>query len=108
MPALCFEGCEKLFAWVYEARLTRAVERRTVVKRLRCLLRRRRSVQRSRNALRIKAAVEGAPDGHGHWKVAPCSSLSDFRDQYLTDTAVTCMALAESTMPESFRSPPHC
>lgn len=45
-------------------------------------------------------AVKGVPDGKGGWKVAPCPSLADFRDQDLRDTAVTYMALAESTVPE--------
>lgn len=46
------------------------------------------------------AAVKGVPDGAGGWKVEPCPSLADFRDQDLRDTAVTYMALAESTVPE--------
>lgn len=46
------------------------------------------------------AAVKGVSDGKGGWKVEPCPSLADFRDQDLRDTAVTYMALAESTVPE--------
>lgn len=46
------------------------------------------------------AAVEGVPDDAGGWKVEPCPSLEGFRDQDLRDTAVTYMALAESTVPE--------
>lgn len=46
------------------------------------------------------AAVKGVPDGNGGWKVAPCPSLGDFRDQDLRDTAVTYMAMAGSTIAE--------
>ena len=46
------------------------------------------------------AAVAGVPDGEGGWRVEPCPSLADFRDQDLRDTAVTWMALAEATIPE--------
>ncbi|MFK8250211.1 hypothetical protein [Ancylobacter terrae] len=34
------------------------------------------------------------------WKLEPCPSLADFRDQDLRDTAVTWMALAGATIPE--------
>lgn len=40
------------------------------------------------------AAVEGVKDEAGGWKVEPCPTLTDFRDQDLRDTAVTWLALA--------------
>ncbi|MCJ8143838.1 hypothetical protein MKI84_13015 [Ancylobacter sp. A5.8] len=46
------------------------------------------------------AAVAGVADGAGGWKVEPCPSLADFRDQDLRDTSVTWMALAGATIPE--------
>ncbi|MBS7545654.1 tyrosine-type recombinase/integrase [Ancylobacter oerskovii] len=45
------------------------------------------------------AAVAGIQDGEA-WKVAPCPSLEDFRDQDLRDTAVTWLGLAGATIPE--------
>lgn len=40
------------------------------------------------------AAVDGVKDETGGWKVEPCTTLADFRDQDLRDTAVTWLALA--------------
>jgi hypothetical protein len=43
------------------------------------------------------AAVEGVRDEAGAWRVKPCPSLADFRDQDLRDTAVTWLANAGAT-----------
>lgn len=43
------------------------------------------------------AAVAGVPDEAGGWRVPPCPSLADFRDQDLRDTAVTWLANAGAT-----------
>lgn len=43
---------------------------------------------------------EADRDVAAHWKVPPCPSLDDFRDQDLRDTAVTWLARAGCTIPE--------